>query len=81
MESTPPVPEAKPIGGRRPKATIAELVDIGRTTGHQHGKLTPDLLRAAVKERNLTIGSARQTEVVESLRPELEAAGIKVSGG
>ncbi|MFF3825606.1 DUF2637 domain-containing protein [Streptomyces griseus] len=80
-ESTPPVAEAKPIGGRPPKATIAELVDIGRTTGHQHGKLTRDLLRAAVKDRNLTIGSARQTEVMESLRPELEAAGIKVSGG
>ncbi|MGA5729507.1 DUF2637 domain-containing protein [Streptomyces seoulensis] len=80
-ESTSPVPEAKPVGGRPPKATIAELVDIGRTTSHQHGKLTRDLLRAAVKDRNLTIGSARQTEVMESLRPELEAAGIKVSGG
>lgn len=80
-ESASPVPEAKPVGGRPPKATIAELVDIGRTTGHQHGKLTRDLLRAAVKDRNLTIGSARQTEVMESLRPELEAAGIKVSGG
>ncbi|GAB2328474.1 DUF2637 domain-containing protein [Streptomyces griseoincarnatus] len=75
------VPEAKPIGGRPPKATIAELVDIGRDTGHQHGKLTRDLLRAAVKDRKLTIGSARQTEVMELLRPELEAAGIKVSGG
>ncbi|WP_405190437.1 DUF2637 domain-containing protein [Streptomyces anulatus] len=80
-ESTSPVPKAKPIGGRPPKATIAELVAIGRATGHQHGKLTRDLLRAAVKERNLTIGSARQTEVMESLRPELEAADIKVSGG
>ncbi|WP_329230250.1 DUF2637 domain-containing protein [Streptomyces sp. NBC_01460] len=80
-ESTSLVPKAKPVGGRPPKATIAELVDIGRTTGHQHGKLTRDLLRAAVKDRNLTIGSARQTEVMGSLRPELEAAGIKVSGG
>lgn len=80
-EFTSPVPEAKPVGGRPPKATIAELKAIGRATGRQHGKLTRDLLRAAVKERNLTIGSARQTEVMESLRPELEAAGIKVSGG
>ncbi|MFH9293875.1 DUF2637 domain-containing protein [Streptomyces sp. NPDC017520] len=80
-ESTPLVSEAKPVGGRPPKATIAELKAIGRATGRQHGKLTRDLLRAAVKERNLTIGSARQTEVMESLRPELEAAGIKVSGG
>ncbi|MGW1182849.1 DUF2637 domain-containing protein [Streptomyces drozdowiczii] len=80
-EATSQVPGAKPTGGRPPKATIAELVDIGRTTAHQHGKLTRDLLRAAVKDRNLTIGSARQTEVMELLRPELEATGIKVSGG
>ncbi|MFE5238626.1 MULTISPECIES: DUF2637 domain-containing protein [unclassified Streptomyces] len=80
-ESTPQAPEAKSTGGRPPKATIAELAEIGRATGYQHGKLTRDLLRAAVKDRNLTIGSARQTEVMELLRPELEAAGIKVSGG
>ncbi|MFI1783518.1 DUF2637 domain-containing protein [Streptomyces rubiginosohelvolus] len=80
-ESTSPVPKAKPVGGRPPKATIEELKSIGRAAGRQHGKLTRGLLRAAVKERNLTIGSARQTEVMESLRPELEAAGIKVSGG
>ncbi|MER6332672.1 DUF2637 domain-containing protein [Streptomyces sp. NPDC001034] len=73
------VPKTKPIGGRPPKATIAELADIGRATGHQHGKLTRGLLRAAVKDRHLTIGSERQTEVMELLRPELEAAGIEVS--
>ncbi|MCX2923178.1 MULTISPECIES: DUF2637 domain-containing protein [Streptomyces] len=73
------VPESKSSGGRPPKATIAELADIGRTTGHQHGKLTRGLLRAAVKDRDLTIGSERQTEVMELLRPELEAAGIEVS--
>lgn len=73
------VPECKPSGGRPPKATIAELADIGRATGHQHGKLTRGLLRAAVKDRDLTIGSERQTEVMELLRPELEAAGIEVS--
>ncbi|MGW3292886.1 DUF2637 domain-containing protein [Streptomyces xiamenensis] len=71
--------ESKPSGGRPPKATIAELADIGRTTGHQHGKLTRGLLRAAVKDRDLAIGSERQTEVMELLRPELEAAGIEVS--
>jgi hypothetical protein len=32
-----------------------------------------------VKGRDLTIGSERQTEVMELLRPELEAAGIAVS--
>ncbi|MFD7204137.1 DUF2637 domain-containing protein [Streptomyces sp. NPDC059893] len=80
-EATSQAPGAKPTGGRPPKATIAELVHIGRAAAHQHGKLTRDLLRAAVKDRNLTIGSARQTEVMELLRPELEATGIKVSGG
>ncbi|MFD7137488.1 DUF2637 domain-containing protein [Streptomyces sp. NPDC059894] len=78
-EPAPQVPETKPSGGRPPKATIAELVDIGRTTAHQHGKLTRGLLRAAVKDRDLAIGSERQTEVMELLRPELEAAGIEVS--
>ncbi|MFF0715945.1 DUF2637 domain-containing protein [Streptomyces bauhiniae] len=80
-ESTPHEPEAKASGGRPPKATIAELAEIGRATGRMHGKLTRDLLRAAVKDRDLTIGSGRQTEVMELLRPKLEAAGIKVSGG
>ncbi|MEV6318034.1 DUF2637 domain-containing protein [Streptomyces sp. NPDC051776] len=73
------IAESKPSGGRPPKATIAELADIGRATGHQHGKLTRGLFRAAVKDRDLTIGSERQTEVMELLRPELEAAGIEVS--
>ncbi|MEV1019776.1 DUF2637 domain-containing protein [Streptomyces sp. NPDC050264] len=73
------VPESKPSGGRPPKATIAELADIGRATGQQYGKLTRVLLRAAVKDRHLTIGSERQTEVMDLLRPELEAAGIEVS--
>ncbi|MGM0346737.1 MULTISPECIES: DUF2637 domain-containing protein [Streptomyces] len=78
-EPTSQVPKSKPTGGRPPKATIAELADIGRATGHQHGKLTRGLLRAAVKDRDLTIGSERQTEVMELLRPELEATGIEVS--
>ncbi|MFE4056045.1 DUF2637 domain-containing protein [Streptomyces sp. NPDC059096] len=78
-EPAPQVPGTKSSGGRPPKATIAELADIGRTTGHQHGKLTRGLLRAAVKDRDLAIGSERQTEVMELLRPELEAAGIEVS--
>ncbi|MFJ2374787.1 DUF2637 domain-containing protein [Streptomyces sp. NPDC087769] len=78
-EPAPQVPESKRSGGRPPKATIAELTDIGRATGHQYGKLTRGLLRAAVKDRNLTIGSERQTEVMELLRPELEAVGIEVS--
>ncbi|MFE3047682.1 DUF2637 domain-containing protein [Streptomyces albidoflavus] len=70
---------SKARGGRPPKATIKELADIGRSAAHQHGKLTRGLLRKAVKERNLTLGSERQTEVMDLLRPELEAAGIEVS--
>ncbi|MEW2163590.1 DUF2637 domain-containing protein [Streptomyces sp. NPDC007084] len=82
VERTEPpsaVTATKSSGGRPPKATIAELADIGRTSAHQHGKLTRGLLREAVKDRALTIGSERQTEVMELLRPELEAAGIEVS--
>ncbi|TGB05769.1 DUF2637 domain-containing protein [Streptomyces sp. MZ04] len=66
-------------GGRPPKATIEELVEIGRIAAHEHGKLTRDLLRAAVEDKGLTIGSARMTKVMKILRPELEAAGIAVS--
>ncbi|MFI6473992.1 DUF2637 domain-containing protein [Streptomyces sp. NPDC050516] len=82
VERTEPpsaVTETKSSGGRPPKATIAELADIGRTTARRHGKLTRGLLREAVKDRDLTIGSERQTEVMELLRPELEAVGIEVS--
>lgn len=70
----PTVPESKPRGGRPPKATLAELVDIGRITLTEHGTLSRSLLRKAVKDRDLTIGSERQTEVMEILRPDIEAA-------
>ncbi|MEU1003693.1 DUF2637 domain-containing protein [Streptomyces tibetensis] len=73
-EPPPEVSESKPRGGRPPKATLAELVAIGRTALAEHGTLSRSLLRKAVKDRDLTIGSQRQTEVMEMLRPEIEAA-------
>ncbi|WHM37448.1 DUF2637 domain-containing protein [Streptomyces sp. BPTC-684] len=78
-EPSSEVSESKPRGGRPPKATIEELAQIGRTAAFEHRRLTRSLLRKAVKTRELTISSDRQTEVMEILRPELEAAGITVS--
>ncbi|MFE7812574.1 DUF2637 domain-containing protein [Streptomyces sp. NPDC057433] len=73
-EPPPEVSESKPRGGRPPEATLAELVAIGRIVLAEHGTLSRSLLRKAVKDRDLTIGSQRQTEVMEMLRPEIEAA-------
>nr|WP_246033893.1 DUF2637 domain-containing protein [Streptomyces hundungensis] len=66
-------------GGRPPKATIEELAEIGRITAYEHRKLTRALLREAVEDKGLTIGSGRMTKVMSILRPELETAGITVS--
>ncbi|MFD4604089.1 DUF2637 domain-containing protein [Streptomyces sp. NPDC058464] len=68
------VAESRPRAGRPPKATVEELVAIGRTALAEHGTLSRDMLRKAVKDRDLTIGSERQTEVMKILRPEIEAA-------
>ncbi|WP_262505859.1 DUF2637 domain-containing protein [Streptomyces sp. TRM68367] len=73
-EPPPEVSETKPRGGRPPKATLTELVAIGRIALAEHGTLSRSLLRKAVKDRDLTIGSQRQTKVMEILRPEIEAA-------
>ncbi|GAB2925186.1 DUF2637 domain-containing protein [Streptomyces heilongjiangensis] len=73
-EPPPEVSESKSRGGRPPKATLAELVEIGRIALAEHGTLSRSLLRKAVKDRDLTIGSQRQTEVMEMLRSEIEAA-------
>ncbi|MFE5741107.1 DUF2637 domain-containing protein [Streptomyces celluloflavus] len=78
-EPTAKAPQAKPRGGRPPKATIEELAEIGRIAAFEHRKLTRDLLREAVEDKGLTIGSERLTKVMKILRPELEAAGIAVS--
>jgi len=49
-------------------------VEIGRITLAEHSTLSRSLLRKAVKDRDLTIGSQRQTEVMKLLQPEIEAA-------
>ncbi|MFE6620367.1 DUF2637 domain-containing protein [Streptomyces sp. NPDC057740] len=71
--------QGKSRGGRPPKATIEELAEIGRIAAFEHRKLTRDLLREAVEDKGLTIGSERLTKVMKILRPELEADGIAVS--
>ncbi|MEU6089076.1 DUF2637 domain-containing protein [Streptomyces sp. NPDC047085] len=68
------VAESRPRGGRRPGATLEELLEIGRIALAEHGTLTRSLLRNAVKAKGLTISSERQTEVMTTLRPEIEAA-------
>ncbi|MEU5302134.1 DUF2637 domain-containing protein [Streptomyces noursei] len=78
-EPTAQVPQAKQRGGRPPKATIDELAEIGRIAAFEHRKLTRDLLREAVEDKGLTIGSERLTKVMKILRPELEADGVAVS--
>ncbi|MEV7288332.1 DUF2637 domain-containing protein [Streptomyces sp. NPDC093252] len=66
--------DARPQGGRPAKATIHELVEIGRAALAEHGTLSRALLREAVEDQDLTIGSERQTEVMTILRPEIETA-------
>lgn len=73
-EPPPWVAESRRRGGRPPKATVEELVEIGRTALTEHGTLSRSLLRKAVKDRDLSIGSERQTEVMKILQPEIEAA-------
>ncbi|SED42618.1 DUF2637 domain-containing protein [Streptomyces sp. 2314.4] len=72
-EPPPLVSERKPRGGRPAGASVEELVEIGRIAAAEHGKLTRDLLRKAVKDKGLTIGSERMTEVMKILKSELEA--------
>ncbi|WP_435212770.1 hypothetical protein [Streptomyces sp. bgisy034] len=49
-------------------------MEIGRIALAEQGTLSRSLLRKAVKDRDLTISSRRQTEVMEALRPDIEAA-------
>ncbi|MEV8397187.1 DUF2637 domain-containing protein [Streptomyces niveus] len=81
-ESPALLAESKQRGGRPAKAPVEELVEIGRTALAEHGKLSRSLLRKAVKDRDLTIGSDRQTEVMDILRPEIEAgSGVGPESG
>ncbi|WP_434591803.1 DUF2637 domain-containing protein [Streptomyces sp. A5-4] len=68
------VAESKPRGGRPPGAPLEQLVEIGRAAAAEKGKLTRAIVRKAVEDKELTIGSERLTEVTGILRAELEAA-------
>ncbi|MFC8626346.1 DUF2637 domain-containing protein [Streptomyces anulatus] len=61
-------------GGRPPGAPLQVLVEIGRAAAAEQGKLTRAVVRRAVEDKGLTIGSKRLTEVMGLLRPELETA-------
>lgn len=64
--------ESKPRGGRPPGAPLEDLVEIGRAAAAEQGKLTRTVIRTAVQDKELTIGSDRLTEVMDILRPEFE---------
>ena len=49
-------------------------MEIGRAAAAEQGKLTRAIVRKAVEDKGLTIGSERLTEVMDILRTELEAA-------
>ncbi|MCW8384057.1 DUF2637 domain-containing protein [Streptomyces justiciae] len=66
--------EDKPRGGRPPGAPLEELVEIGRAAAAEQGKLTRAVVRTAVEDKGLTVGSKRLTEVMEILRAELETS-------
>ncbi|MGW7543958.1 DUF2637 domain-containing protein [Streptomyces sp. NPDC054770] len=61
-------------GGRPPGAPLQVLVEIGRAAAAEQGKLTRAVVRTAVEDKGLTVGSKRLTEVMDILRAELEAA-------
>ncbi|WP_327368863.1 DUF2637 domain-containing protein [Streptomyces sp. NBC_01217] len=68
----PPAPSGKPRGGRPASATVEELVDIGRVAAAQEGKLTRDCVQQAIRAKGHTVGGKRLTEVMKTLRRELD---------
>ncbi len=62
--------ESKPRGGRPPGVPLEDLVTIGRAAVAEQGKLTRAVVRTAVEDKNLTVGSERLTKVMEVLRAE-----------
>ncbi|MEV6941151.1 DUF2637 domain-containing protein [Streptomyces sp. NPDC051172] len=72
-ESPTDAAESKPRGGRPPGAPLEVLVEIGRAAAAEQGKLTRAVVRTAVEDKGLTVGSKRLTEVMDVLRAELEA--------
>jgi hypothetical protein len=67
------VSESKRRGGRPASATVEKLAEIGRVAAAEKGKATRAIVRKAVKDKGLSISGKRLTEVMEILRPELEA--------
>ncbi|MFJ8155106.1 DUF2637 domain-containing protein [Streptomyces sp. NPDC094468] len=61
-------------GGRPPGASLQTLVEIGRAAASEQGKLTRAVVRTAVEDKGLTVGSKRLTEVMGILRAEPDAA-------
>ncbi|WP_408907796.1 DUF2637 domain-containing protein [Streptomyces albidoflavus] len=74
-EASDAVAEDRQRGGRPPGAPIEDLVEIGRGAAAEQGKLTRFIVRTAIEDEGLTIGSKRLTQVMEILRtgPELAA--------
>ncbi|MGW7301418.1 DUF2637 domain-containing protein [Streptomyces sp. NPDC054829] len=76
VQSPKPPPSAaagKVRGGRPPGAPLEELVEIGRAAAAEQGKLTRAVVRTAVEDKGLTVGSQRLTEVMDILRAEPDA--------
>ncbi|MGW6889167.1 DUF2637 domain-containing protein [Streptomyces chartreusis] len=71
-ESPADAPAGKLRGGRPPGAPLQVLVEIGRAAAAEQGKLTRAVVRTAVEDKGLTVGSKRLTEVMDILRAELE---------
>ncbi|WP_051824116.1 DUF2637 domain-containing protein [Kitasatospora aureofaciens] len=59
--------------GRPPGAPTEELVAIGRDAWTVTGRLTRDVVRSAIRARNLTVSEDRVTEVANILRAERDA--------
>ncbi|MFF2727588.1 DUF2637 domain-containing protein [Streptomyces sp. NPDC058008] len=65
-----PQPTGRPRSGRPAGAAVEELVEIGRTATAEEGKLTRDCVQRAIRDRGLTVGGQRLTEVMNTLRAE-----------
>nr|WTB32257.1 DUF2637 domain-containing protein [Streptomyces sp. NBC_00830] len=78
----PPLPSDKPRGGRPASATVEELVEIGRVAAAREGRLTRDCVQRAIRAKGHTVGGKRLTEVMKTLRRELDTTiGTRQKGG
>ncbi|WP_327662786.1 MULTISPECIES: DUF2637 domain-containing protein [unclassified Streptomyces] len=69
-EPSSAVAEGRSRGGRPPGVPLEDLVEIGRAAVAEQGKLTRAVVRTAVEDKKLTVGSERLTKVMEVLRAE-----------